>query len=240
MANENFSDVWAAPMSVPIMPTLPPLENGDHLRRADFHARYVAMPHIKKAELIEGIVYMASPVRISVHGIQHAQAITWLGVFSAYTPNTTLGDNVTLIIDEDNEPQPDAALIINEACGGRSAINENGYLTGAPELLLEIAASTASYDLHEKRIMYQANGVAEYIVWSVYDRRLDWFALQNGAYVPLMPNADGIIASRIFPGLWLNAPALLAGDLARVITDLQRGLATPEHAALVERLRAEG
>ena len=238
MSNESSINTVTPPATPVFVPALPPLENGDHLHSHEFHRRYTAMPHIKKAELVEGIVYMASPVRVSVHGIQHAAAITWLGLFRAYTPNTELADNATLRLDEDNEPQPDAALFIDERCGGRSFITDDGYLSGAPELLVEIAASTASYDLREKREMYQNSGVAEYLVWSVYDRRIDWFTLENGQYAPLLPDAGGILCSRVFPGLWLNAGALLQNDLAHVISDLQQGLATPEHTAFVQHMTA--
>jgi Uma2 family endonuclease len=236
MATEIFSEPLTTSASPKIFPAVPPLENGDHLTRAEFERRYDAMLHVKKAELIQGVVYMASPVRISVHGEQHAAVITWLGLFRAFTPGVRLGDHATLRIDEDNEPQPDAALFIDEKCGGRSYVSDDGYLTGAPELLVEIAASTASYDLREKLATYQNNGVQEYVVWSVYDRRIDWFRLENGNYARLDTDENGIIASRVFPGLRLNVNALLQGDLARVVSDLQQGLATPEHAAFIKHL----
>jgi Uma2 family endonuclease len=101
---------------------------------------------------------------------------------------------------------------------------------------VEIAASTASYDLREKRNTYRRNGVPEYLVWSFFDRELFWFRWQEEQYRRLLPDANGVIASHIFPGLRLNVNALLNNELAQVLGDLQSGLATPEHAAFVQQL----
>ncbi len=214
--------------------TIPPLENGDKLTRTEFERRYHAMPNHKKAELVEGIVYMASPLRINQHGEPHADIIGWLSVYKAFTPNLQLGDNCTVRLDADNEPQPDALLRIKK--GGQSTISEDGYVEGAPELIVEIAASTVSLDLHQKLNVYRRNQVQEYLVWRVNDGEFDWFRLNNEEYIKLEPNADGVICSQFFPGLWLDKTALLASDLAKVLAILQLGLATSEHQSFVERL----
>ncbi len=213
---------------------IPPLENGDRLTRVEFERRYEAMPHIKKAELIEGMVYMASPVRHKRHGKPHGQIITWLGTYSAATPGVDFSDNATVRLDEDNEPQPDAMLRID--VGGQSVITDDDYVQGAPELIVEIAASSASYDLHDKLKVYRRNRVQEYLVWRVYNKEFDWFRLNQGEYIPVEPNADGVICSQVFPGLWLAVSALLDGNLAEVLAVLQKGLETAEHQAFVERL----
>jgi Uma2 family endonuclease len=214
--------------------TIPRLENGDKLTRAEFERRYHAMPNLKKAELIEGIVYMASPLRITQHGEPHADIVGWLSFYKAFTPNLQLGDNCTVRLDADNEPQPDALLRIK--IGGQSTISQDGYVEDAPELIVEIAASTASYDLHQKLNVYRRNQVQEYLVWRFDDGQFDWFRLNNEEYIKLEPNNEGIICSQIFPGLWLDKVALLAGDLAKVLAVLQSGLDTPEHQSFVEKL----
>ena len=214
--------------------TIPPLENGDKLTRAEFERRYQAMPQIKKAELIEGIVYMASPLRIKSHGQPHAYIIGWLATYQATTPGVGLADNATVLIDADNEPQPDALLRLEN--GGQSRINEDDYLEGAPELIVEIAASTASYDLHEKLKVYRRNQVQEYLVWRVYDGEFDWFRLNKGEYIQLESNTDGIICSQVLPGLWLDRIALLTGNMAQVLRILQQGLASVEHQNFVKKL----
>ncbi|WP_290600641.1 Uma2 family endonuclease [Anabaena sp. AL93] len=214
--------------------TIPPLENGDKLTRHEFERRYHAMPNLKKAELIEGVVYVASPLRIKSHGEPHAYIMTWLGVYKAATPGIGFADNATVLIDTDNEPQPDALLRIET--GGQSRINKDDYVEGAPELIVEIAASSASYDLHEKLKVYRRNQVQEYLIWRVYDYQFDWFRLQQGEYIQLQPNADNIICSQIFPGLWLDKIALLGGDLGTVLAVLQQGLASPEHENFISRL----
>ena len=230
--------------------TPPPLENGDRLTRSEFERRYDAMPHIKKAELIEGVVYMASPVRVKSHGEPHARIVGWLGVYCASTPGVDIGNNATVRLDMDNEVQPDVLLRIEPAFGGNSRIDNDGYVEGAPELILEVAHSSAAYDLHDKLKVYRRTGVKEYIVWQTYENRLDWLKLYEGEYLPLKPDESGVAAvhevtaersehSEIFPGLDLAAEALLKGDLAKVLSELQKGIETSAHAAFVERLLGE-
>ncbi|MGL5083863.1 MAG: Uma2 family endonuclease [Microcoleaceae cyanobacterium] len=205
----------------------PPLENGDCLTYPEFERRYTAMPNLKKAELIEGIVYMASPLRFEPHAEPHADLMIWLGTYKVATPGVRLGDNPTVRLDLDNEPQPDAVLLIDRQWGGQSCLSSDGYIAGAPELVAEISASTATIDLRDKKRAYRRNGVKEYIVWQVSDRRLDWFFLEGGEYISLATD-DSVIQSRVFPGLWLAATALLAGEMSQVLTTLQTGLSSPE------------
>ncbi|NOX60363.1 MAG: Uma2 family endonuclease [Chloroflexi bacterium] len=223
------AEVWA------IQP--PPPESGDHLSRVEFERRYDAHPEIKKAELIEGVVYVASPVRFSQHSAPHSDVMGWLSVYRAATPGVVVGDNGTWRVDETNEVQPDAMMRLDPALGGRSWLDEMDYVNGAPELVVEIAASSASIDLHEKLRLYERVGVPEYIVVRTYERELDWFILREGVYQKLAPDTTGVLRSEIFPGLWLDSQALLAGDLATVLKVLEKGLASAEHAEFVKRNR---
>lgn len=215
--------------------SIPPLENGDLLSRAEFERRYTAMPHLKKAELVEGIVYMASPLRFETHAEPHADLLIWLGNYKIATPGVRLGDNPTVRLDIDNEPQPDAVLLIDASCGGQSRLSDDGYIEGAPELVVEIAASTASIDLRDKKRVYRRNGVKEYLVWQVMEERFDWFRMQDGEYISVAPDAEGIIRSQVFPGLWLAVKALLAGDMVQVIATLQTGLSCSEHQQFLQQ-----
>jgi len=226
------------PMSAISTPNLPPLESGDRLTRYEFERRYQAMPQNIKAELIEGVVYLASPVRARGHGRPHAKIMTWLGTYAAATPGVDLQDNATVRLDADNEPQPDALLRIEPEVGGNSRISDDDYIEGTPELIVEIAASSAAYDLNDKLNAYRRNGVQEYIVWQSYENHLDWFNLEQGRYVLREPDTDGIIRSQIFLGLWLTVNALREGNMAEVLAVLQQGLQTAEHQAFVERLRS--
>lgn len=213
---------------------VPPLENGDRLTRYEFETRYEKMPYLKKAELIEGIVYMGSPLRINEHGEPHADIMGWLSLYKAQTPNLQLGDNCTVILDSENELQPDALLRLKK--GGQSTINEKGYVEGAPELIVEIAASTVSIDLHDKLGAYRRNQVQEYLVWRVDDKEFDWFRLSKGKYLKLNVDEDKIIKSQIYPGLWLDVNELLTGNLAKVLDVLQKGIVTEEHKNFVNQL----
>jgi Uma2 family endonuclease len=216
--------------------TIPPLENGDRLSRAEFERRYAAMPEHCKAELIQGIVYMSAALRFRSHGKPHSQLNAWLATYQIFTPGVEIADAATVRLDDDNEPQPDIALFI--ATGGQTSISADDYVEGAPELLAEISASTVSIDLGAKKTAYQQNGVQEYIVWRVLDGSIDWFYLDNGTYVDLPPDDDGIIRSREFPGLWLDRSALLNGNMPQVIALLQTGLAADAHQTFCQSLKS--
>jgi Uma2 family endonuclease len=224
---------------VPLKPisTLPPLENGDRLTRDEFERRYAAMAPGKKAELIEGVVYMAAALRFRSHGQPHAHLTTWLGNYMVVTPGVELAIEPTVRLDLGNEPQPDVVLRISEECGGSSRLSQDDYIAGPPELAVEIAASSVAIDLGDKRQAYERNGIQEYLVWRVFERQIDWFSLDAGNYVKLPIEADGTIRSRVFPGLWLAVAALLAGDLATVLAGVNQGLATIEHGTFVEKLQ---
>ena len=216
----------------------PYLEAGDRLSRAEFERRYEAMSHLRKAELIEGVVFMPSPVRLSRHGLPSAQLVTWLTVYMAGTSGVMVGDNCTVRLDLDNEPQPDALLFIESDCGGQATVSEDDYLEEAPEFVAEVSSSSASFDLHTKFHVYRRNGVREYLVWRVLDRQIDWFVLREGQYERRPLDGDGLLRSEVFPGLWLAPASLTSGDMATVLATLQRGLASPEHADFVAKLHA--
>ncbi|WP_165069523.1 Uma2 family endonuclease [Paludisphaera rhizosphaerae] len=223
----------------PTQSTIPPLENGDRLTRAEFERRYEAMAGVR-AELIEGAVHMPSPVHAARHAEPHAHLIGLLFNYKIATSGVRLFTDSSVRLDLDNEPQPDASLTIDPRCGGQSKLSQDDYIEGAPELVAEVSSSTVSIDLGSKLNAYRRNGVLEYLVWRVRDRAFDWFILREGSYVPLVPDADGLLKSQTFPGLWLDPEAMLADDLPRVIAALNRGLASPEHAAFVQRLQEGG
>ena len=216
--------------------SMPLLENGDRLTRDEFERRYRAMPHVKKAELVEGIVYMPSPVRLKKHGEPQVDLVTWVGIYKSSTPGTIAGDNSTARLDLDNEPQPDVLLMIDPAKGGQARVSEDDYVEGAPELVCEVAASSASIDLHAKLNAYRRNGVREYIVWVTGEREVHWYALAGSRYERLAPGTDSLIRSAAFPGLWLDPAALTAGNMLRILEVARLGLDSPEHAEFVRKL----
>lgn len=217
---------------------IPPLENGDRLSREEFERRYDAMPHLHKAELIEGVVFMVAALRFNSHGRPHNDLNVWLGMYRIFTPGTAVGDAPTVRLDEQNEPQPDLVLFIQPEYGGQVKLSQDDYIEGAPELIAEVAASTVSIDLGAKKTAYQRNGVQEYIVWRVLDGDVDWFSLENGKYASLKSDEDGITRSQIFPGLWLDKTALLSGDMQRVLAVLQEGMASTSHQDFVRSIVA--
>jgi hypothetical protein len=215
-----------------------PLEPGDRLSREEFERRYDAMPNLRKAELIEGVVYMPSPVRLRRHGRPSRHLSAWLGVYEAATLGVMGADNATTRLHLDNDPQPDASLFIDPEYGGQVQISDDDYVVGGPEWVGEVAASSASFDLHTKLPVYERNQVQEYLVWRVLDQAVDWFTRRDGKFTPLTPDSDGILRSRVFPGLWLDATALVKGDLARVLAIVREGTEGSEHASFVARLEA--
>ncbi|MBI1761637.1 MAG: Uma2 family endonuclease [Acidobacteria bacterium] len=218
----------------------PPLMAGDRLTRAEFERRYEATPAHIKAELIGGVVYMPSPLGWP-HGYATRLISNWLGAYQFVTPNVDGGDNATTRMGVDDEPQPDASLRLIE--GGTSWLSapvqtprgKTVYLEGAPELVVEVAFSTASYDLHDKQETYRRNGVKEYLVWLLSEEQFIWFRLQEGVYVRIKPDRRGVIESAVFPGLRLKVKALLAGRMKEVLAELQQGLAAPAYAEFVKQ-----
>lgn len=227
-ANDHVSSI---PRKTPF------LEPGDCLSRAEFERRYEAMPDLNGAELIERVVHMPSPVRLKNHGKPHALFTGWLVNFKVRTVGVEIGDNATVRLDPDNELQPDGFLFIETAYGGKVRISPDDYVEGAPELVAEVAGSSASIDMTTKLRVYRRNGVQEYIVWRVLDRQIDWFTLYEEEYQPMPKDTDGYYRSQVFPGLWLDVEALLRDDMAAVLQVLERGLASPEHGAFVQRLQ---
>ena len=215
----------------------PLLEPGDHLDQPTFHARYELMPEAVKAELIGGVVYIPAALR-RPHGRSSGLLIHWLRAYEDETPAVELYDNTTTIMGEDSEPQPDACLIIQPECGGQMRVTEEDYLQGAPELVGEVASSTEAYDLHSKKRDYERAGVREYLVVALRQQIVFRFVNRGGRFAEQPPDADGVIRSEVFPGLWLDPEALIALQGRRVLEVLRHGLATPEHAAFVAHLAA--
>lgn len=199
---------------------LPRLEAGDRLTREEFHRRYCQREDLKKAELIEGVVYVPSPARFTKHGSPQGHGITWLGVYAARTPGARFAADATVFLGLSSEVQPDACLFRIEPGGPR--INSDDYIEGPPQLVFEAAASSASYDLGAKLELYRRSGVREYVAWRVLDEAIDWFRLRGQAYERVEPDGRGVVESAVFPGLRLNVPKMLAGDLAGVLAELEQ------------------
>jgi Uma2 family endonuclease len=216
-------------------PGAPQLLNGDHLSVPEFEQRYEFFNEDRGAELIEGIVVMSPPIS-SDHGKANSLLDWLLSQYSAATPHTAAAVNTSVRIDGTNEYQPDIMLWVESGSLARVQKRANGILEGRPELAVEIALSSRSYDLNEKKAVYQRNQVPEYLIWEVMDARLQWLELEEGKYVPLKGRADGTHCSRIFPGLWLNFSALLSGDGRKASRILDRGLKSAGHKAFVKQL----
>ncbi len=217
---------------------VPVLENGDRLTLPEFERRYGAMPAVKKAELVEGQVFMPSPAGLRRHGHPLIHVVAWLGTYEAGTPGLLAACNTSVRLDLDNEYQPDVLLQIEPDRGGQTRISEDDFVEGAPELVFEVASSSVSIELHKKLHVYRRNGVLEYVVWRVLDRKVDWFVLHEGEFIRLDPDEQGRYRSQTFPGLWLDARPLIEGDLAKVMNAVRQGLATPEHVKFVSDLAA--
>ena len=216
--------------------TLPLLIHGQRLDQPTFHERYEAMPPETRAELVGGAVYMPSPVR-GEHGGTDDTVSFWLGHYRRFTKGLKTGKNATTILGESGETQPDSQLRIPEELGGQTRLVE-GYISGAPELVIEVARSSRAYDLGAKKDDYERAGVLEYLVVELDPDRIHWFIRRGDRFEEQAPDPDGVFRSRVFPGLWLDPQALYAEELDRLIEILEQGLATPEHAEFAARLRA--
>jgi Uma2 family endonuclease len=218
--------------SAPVEQEIPPLIAGDFMSRDEFLRRWEAMPDLKRAELIRGVVYMPSPVSFEHGDTEHYVGI-WLGLYQLATPGCRGSNNVTWLMGED-APQPDLSLRILPEYGGQSRV-EGRYVAGAPEFLAEVCISSTAYDLNQKLAVYQEAGVREYLAVLMREGQVRWHRL-SGRFEVLPAPADGVYRSAVFAGLWLDAGALLAGDMTRVVAVLNDGLRSPEHAAFVAQL----
>lgn len=211
------------------------LESGDRLSLDEFLQRWEALPNLKNAELIEGRVYVGSPISIE-HDSHQVLIVTWLGTYAMHTPGVAAGSSPTTIM-LGSSPQPDGLLRIKQEHGGQARVKD-GYLHGAPELVAEISLSSAAYDLFEKKDLYARAGVREYVVLVLREREVRWFTSREGALEAAPLPEDGIYLSAVFPGLWLDARAAIEGDAARVMDVLQQGLKSDAHAQFVNDLTA--
>ncbi len=214
------------------------LREGDQLNAAEFHRRYLRMPDVHGAELIEGMVYMPSPVRTDKHGDQVLAITRWALRYEEATSGIHCGSGVTVRMNKKNEPQPDFLIRILSECGGQSYVNLRGFTCGSPELFVEVSASTFYKDTRTKFRTYRRLGVQEYIIWQVEREVIEWWRLRNGEYVKLPEDVLGIIRSEVFPGLWLDVSAMLKFDWPKVYAMLDRGIASPEHEAFAAELQA--
>ncbi len=216
--------------------TPPPLVDGEHLDQPTFHERYESMPPEIWAELLDGVVYMAYPAGFE-HGWHQVPAIVWLSYYEENTPGVQALDNASVIAGPRSEPQPDGLLRIRPDCGGRTT-DVGRFLGGVPELVLEVSSASRAKDLGPKLREYERLGVLEYVVRALGPDEVIWHILHEGRLVATPPDADGLHRSRIFPGLWLDPAALLARDTRRLREAIDRGRASPAHAAFVARLAA--
>lgn len=217
-----------------------PIEDGEHLTADELIRRWEALPEEwrakhKHVELLEGVVRMSPPISIGFHGVPQFSFMSFLGIYAWATPGVLGSGNASVILNDKNMPEPDAFIAVDPKCGGHMRLDEKGYVHGAPELVAEIASSSVEHDLITKKELYRKFGVIEYVVWRTKGSAIDWFILRNDQYEPLAPD-QGVLRSKVFPGLWLAADALIASDYARVNQVLQQGLASTEHAAFVEQL----
>ena len=214
--------------------TLAPLVEGQRLDQATFHERYEQMPEGTRAELINGVVHMPSPV-----GPEHARAavpaLVWLSYYQENTSGVDVLDNTSTVLDIRREPQPDVQLRILPEHGGRTQTDRQ-FVRGVPELIVEVSHATRYTDLGPKFDDYERAGVLEYVVRALDPDEVLWFCLREGRLVELPPDSEGIYRSETFPGLWLDPRALIEGNTRRLREILDRGLTTTEHSAFVARL----
>jgi hypothetical protein len=213
------------------------LWHGDRLSRDEFERRYDAMPDLKKAVLIEGVVYL-----MPEHGHYHlgearAKLIGWMGQYEYRIQGIEGSCNGSIRMEPESMAQPDVTLFLLPENGGRVLISDDDYLEGGPELVAHVVASRASYPRHANLSLYRRNGIRECLFWSVLDRDIEWLALREHGYDALREHEDGILRSEVSPGLWLDPDALIEDDCPALIDVIRRGLDTPEYTAFVERLR---
>ena len=232
-----FNLAEKTPTQKPSPTAIPPLENGDRLSRAEFERRYWLHPEIKKAELIEGVVYVASPLYAG-HGVPHYNVNGITGRYVLLTEGLIGADNTSVRLDNDNEAQPDTCIFIDAAYGGQVQTPDNEFIEGAPEFVIEVARSSASYDLHDKKSVYRRNGVREYVVLSVFEQHTYWFELRDGAYIEKRSDDKGVFKSQVLGGFWFNSVAYWQQNWQAVFKTLDQGMDSAEYQRFQQKLLA--
>ena len=216
--------------------TIPFLQSGMRLSSEEFLQRWDMLPNVKFAELINGVVHMPSPLGFD-HGDHDSLLIWWIAEYALSTPGLRGSNNITCKFDKNNIPQPDMSLRILPEYGGQTGV-DGRFITGAPELIIEVAVTSLNLDMGEKLKLYQIAGVKEYIVAEVESQELHWHRLHKKKYQRIEPGEDGILRSIEFPGLWLDVTAFYQYNQARFREVLQVGLQSPEHVEFVELLQS--
>jgi len=220
------------PMTAQVLP--PPLRDGDHLTRDEFMRRWEAMSDLKSAELIDGVVYMPSPIS-RIHGDFHSRLDGWLWFYAVATPGCGALSAATWLMSSDSAPQPDLALEILPEYGGQSTL-EGKYAAGAPGLIIEVSHTTSTRDSGAKLRLYERSGVQEYLIVRPKKRSVIWRELVAGTYQEIEVEKSGLFQSRVFPGLWLDPDALWNRDLPGLAKAVQQGTATAGHGEFVRKL----
>ena len=224
-------------MSMSALALPPTLREGDRLTREEFLRRWEAMPDLNRAELIGGIVHMPSPIS-KPHRDFHFLMGGWLTFYVTVTPGCEGGSTGTWLMSIDNVPQPDLDLCILPERGGQSRV-EGKYVAGAPELIVEISHTTNAKDAGAKLRLYERSGVREYLIVRPAKKQVVWSELAGNKYREIPADSDGLMRSRVFPGLWLDPAALWKGDLPALSAAVQLGAATVEHSEFVRRLTGD-
>ena len=211
----------------------PLLSPGDHMTLEEFLDRWNQMPDLKRAELIEGTVYMPSPVSLR-HMSLDSRVQGLCSLYAMQTRGLQAGTNGTWLMAKSSAPQPDCSICILPEFGGRLTVKD-GLASGTPEFVAEVCHSSRAYDLGPKLALYQSAGVDEYLAVLVEGRRFEWRVLVNGSYELLTPDA-GVYRSRTLPGLWIDSTAFWNDDSPVLLQTLEQGLASQEHADFVARL----
>ncbi len=207
------------------------LHNGDRMSQKEFHSAYELMPEGYRAELLAGVVFEPSPLGYS-HGKSHLRLGFLFESYVIATPGVEAADNATVILSDEDEVQPDLILRVARNRGGQSHAAK--YISGAPELVAEVAHSSRAIDLHLKKQRYAEAGVLEYIVLVLQPEKLYWFDLKNAA--EYLADTSGVFRSVVFPGLWIHSQGLLELDHELTSSALCDGVRSAEHQQFVTQL----
>ena len=212
----------------------PGLVTGERMSVDEFLRRWEELPDLKKAELVDGIVYVPSPLSLE-HGSLDSLIIWWLAHYAHATPGCKAGNNSTwLMLVAHRNPMPSCGSC-PRTVGSRG--RERQFGAGAPELAVEVCVTSTEVDFGPKLKLYERAGVREYITIELFGQRIVWRMLENAVYVAQQVPSDGVLRSQVFPGLWLDVAAFWDDDGAKMLAALNAGLSSEDHQRFVERLR---
>ena len=174
---------------------------------------YALVPDRQKADLLDGVIYVASPD--TYHGDQYTNFLARLlaGFCEARDLGKVFGSRFAFRLSPHRCPEPDVAVVL----ASRLHLVDDHGMTGGPDVAVEVVSrDSRTRDYRDKRRIYEESGVSEYWLVDPIKGRADFLVLEAGKYQSAVLDDGSIFRSRVLPGFFLDGRWLFGEDLPKV------------------------